>query len=252
MTKTRASPPRPNARAALTLVEMLAAIAVVAVLLAILSASMGRARGAASRASAASLLRSHAEVFALYTTDHRDALPCFLGVGNLSGSITAAGTTYTGFSYFDTHRAWHLGLLDDYYAGAMDPKVFSVGPREERAWPWYTDILYPCAFIADPAYWRDTTRAGPRQYRATYLHEIVSPSLKAFLVAPKVDQAPSTGAPALVALSDASVSTPKREKLENGYDLGDGYLFRPAGAVHFNDSPPLLHTIDGVRGRDFR
>ena len=36
----------------------------------------------------------------------------------------------------------------------------------------------------------------------------------------------------------------------SGYDRGDGFQFASQGAVHYTDSPPLLHTLDGVAGRD--
>lgn len=242
----------------MTLIEVLLAIAVVGVLISVLLPAFSAIRTAARDSVSLSNLRSSAQVFMTYTTDHKDYWPRFTEPGS-ENQIKGAGVTLSNLRYFDAYQFWHVALVDQYYAGslirneALYPPGFS---KQGEMWPLASGYHYPCSFIAEPAYWRRETRTGRDQMRATQVSAVLFPSQKALLVEswPFTERVlePSDNARValLFAATDASADSASWRERNPGVESGDGMLFQRDGAVHFNDYPPFLHTLDGVRGRD--
>lgn len=164
-------------------------------------------------------------------------------------------------------RSWHLFMALPYYNLAWNSKVFRPpGIPEgdellETGWPIYTSYAMPCVFFADPAFWNVYTRTTARtQFRGTRSGEVSFPTVKMLVVetwAPSGRGGATTGealakGPNSAAFCDASARSIPRSQRLSGYDKGDGDEFIDDGAIHFADAPPLLHTYDGIRGRDIR
>jgi hypothetical protein len=97
------------------------------------------------------------------------------------------------------------------------------------------------------------TRTGADQFAATAQHAVLYPSRKSLVVQTWEADAPGRRRPTVsvrMAMVDGSASAVAVEHVRSGYERGDGFQMMPDGAVHFVDTPPALHTLDGVRGRD--
>lgn len=248
---------------AFSLIELLVVLLVVAVLIAVLLPTISAVRSRADIARSLSNLRTHTIAFAAYNADHAGLYPRFIPIGwqHVLTISDEPSFNLPIVHYFDTHRLWHHALAPLYYNDSFHAEIFRARPPAQDAAefsPVYTAYAYPCTFIAAPAFWRNETRRfGPMQLRPTRASDVVFPADKSLIVEtwPYIrDAATEPGSASHgrlpVATADASATTIARIDIINGYDRGDGYLFRDFGAVHFADNPPLLHTIDGVRGRD--
>ncbi len=244
-------------RRGMTLIETLVVIAVVSVLMGVLIVGLRQVRERGRDAVVSSDLRTHAQVMNSYPVDHRGAYPHFTERGLFSYELTGGGMS-TVVSYFDAHRTWHIALADGYYdSNAMSDVFFPPEYRVEGGyWPMFTGYSYPCVFITGHEYWNVTTRIGPEQWRETRAAEVSYPAAKALVVdtwtyAGRVSDVGDLLREKLsVGFCDGSARRVDVRERYNGYERGDGYIFRDDGTVHFIDSPPMLHTIDGVRGRD--
>lgn len=248
-------------RRGLSLLEVLVVLAVLVVLLAIAVGVLSSARDHSRRATTLSNLRTHAHSIAAYSGEYSDCFPYFTLPGFASTTLTSGSMSIT-VSFFDAHHTWHLALADSYYGGNPFSKVF-VSPRyfehEGGTWPLYTPYHYACAFIADPRYWSPTTRRGPDQFTSTQFSQVLYPSAKSLVIeswpfmhdiseSGGRSRSASRGLP--VVFTDGAARIISGSGWLNGYEKGDGYEFVSDGAIHYNDMPPLLHTIDGIRGRD--
>lgn len=244
-------------RRGFTLVEVLVTIVIITTVLALAVGLLAKMRSQSRSLASMSNLRSHAQILTMYTDDARGVFPYFTKTGMFSQVLEGGGVTTPPISYFDAHRTWHVALADDYYSGnARSRQFFSPRYRENSAyWPIYTSYHYPCTFIADPAYFDERTRTGPAQYRPVNMAQVQFPSAKTVLVetwhpptAQDGRQVQQQGYAS--AFVDGSVHDVSWRERRSGYQKGDGWLFLPFGAVHFTDSPPMLHTIGGASGRD--
>lgn len=254
----------PRARTAFTLLETVLSVMLVAVLIALLAPSLGRVRSAASDTVSLSRLRSHAATFAMYTADAMDAWPYFTDPSATYSVVRNPdrGAAYE-ISYFNAHRYWNVALASAYFDGEHVSEVFT-SPHDPGFYatrgPYvFTTYFYGCAFIARPAFWNESTRTGPRQWRPTRSHEVTFPSSKALLFSAfpwysrfsrgADDRLEPTGATpaALVATTDGRAGAFAMSQLGPQYPGADGPFH---GAVHFHAFDPTLHTIDGVNGRD--
>lgn len=242
------------ARPGFTLIEVVAVVAITGILLAVTVPALHGARGRARRTASLAYLRSHAQIFAKYNGDHRDAMPQFLDPRRPSSTVrnTATGFELTTY-YFMSHATWNIGLADPYYDGNHLDRTFTppeTPPDLGGGWPVLTGYFYSCAFSADPAYWNPRTRTGPAQWRGTRSHEIAFPSAKGLLWGSNPPPAQSgDGALLRAAFSDASARLIKLDSLGPMYQGADGGW---PGAIHGVGPPPFMHTLDGARGRDVR
>ncbi len=235
-----------------TVTELIAVIVILAMVLAIilpvLSSVQSRARGVVGEAN----LRTHAQVLSMYAGDNAGWMPYFGEPGPDPIGYEFENEAFFPVMFFDTHRFWHLWLSDEYYDQSSLADVF-------RA-PWQageTEIdsayLYPCVYLASPAYWRAETRMfGDSQLRGTRLDQVRLPSQKSLVVLPppNVPSADSAGRRISFAKADGSVAGVSLMMASRGYPRGDGASHQKWGAVHPIDTPPMMHTIGGVHGVD--
>lgn len=243
-----------------SLVEALVSIVIVAVLVGILFPVLRQVTAIRREIRALANLRSNAQIFTQYTSDWQERWPLFTQPGEMNTVLEGAGLKMT-VSYFDAHSTWPVALADLYFDGGLEGSQAMYPPGYEPAIgatlnPLRSAYHYPCAFIADPAYWSSQTRSGRSQFRGTTVSEVRYPAEKSLLIEswPFVDlvetPADQRRFQLPLATTDGSALAADVTMREPGQESGDGYQFRADGAVHFSDFPPLLHTINGVRGRD--
>lgn len=227
--------------AGFTLVELLLVIALIGVLASFLVPTLTRARSLASLTGLTSRLGSHAKVLIAYTQDHRDFMPAFTDP-KATYSLVYVDETPIKLGYFDTYWSWHIALAErTFHTTHHDPAFYETRPEFSPV----TSIWYSSSFAAEPAFWRDTTRTGPNQWRATKLSEVQFPSQKAVLFANEAWRQ-SRGKIAPLGFMDASAEGVPEASLKGGYPSGTGDWPGSglAGPV------PGMVTIDGVHGRD--
>lgn len=241
-------------RAGFTIIEVLVAVAVIAVLLAVSTVSLRQARGAARLAASLANIQSNAQVFHLYSSDFSDVFPYFThGFGN-GATLVGGGIALGGVRYFDAHHTWPIALADGYFNGNATLKVFRT-PRVADGLPLVlmeSDYLYGCVFIASAGFWNPSTRTGPSQFGATRLSEVVYPDSKALLSEDPSRLPISESSLLVTSFCDGAARPTPRVQWRSGYERGDGPQFMAEGAVYFSAPPWPLHTVDGVRGRDVR
>lgn len=246
-------------RFGLTLLETLVAIVVVSILLGLLVVGLRQVRERGKDAVVSSDLRTHTQVISSHAIDNDGRFPHFTNHGLFNTQLSGGGIN-TVVSYFDAHKTWHIALAEAYYDSNAQSEVFFPPSyqNENGYWPIFTGYSYPCVFITGHEFWNPKTRIGPEQWRATRAAEVSSPAHKSLVVdnwtyATRVqDEGDLLREKLSVGFCDGSVRAVAWNERMNGYERGDGYIFRNDGAVHFIDAPPLLHTLDGVRGRDVR
>lgn len=258
-----AQPSRPNAPA-FTLIEVLLAIVIVGLLLALTIPQIAAIRMQATQTAALALIRGHGQVFHLYSQDYKDQWPYFISPTQPQTLVRGGGED-ANLSYWDAYAFWPLALADGYYQGQAYHPSFGF-PGGEPPSP-LTPFRYACAFLAHPEFWNPSTRTGPTQWAPTHSADVLFPSLKLLLIdeyegrrdphatppPPDPDlppQPPFKGRIALpervIALVDGGAISRRVQTLNGGYPRGDGWWSQPI--LHSGPSP--LHTIDGVRGRD--
>jgi prepilin-type N-terminal cleavage/methylation domain-containing protein len=243
-------------RRGFTLVEVLLAIGLSALLLVLLLPSLSNMRQRSRQLASMANLRSHGTVLAAYAADWREAFPHF----------TRPGATFTVIRcevrdvaikivYFESHGRWNYALADAYYEGDFDHPSFY--PPEvtrataARAGP--TGYFYGCAFIAHPEFWDPLRRRGVNQLRTTRSADVSLPSQKSLLVTDTLLSAGSAGYRPRrytgILFVDGSAKELAVRDIRGGVQDGDGFV---PGWMHVSDHPEGMHTIDGVRGRDIR
>ncbi len=241
------------ARRAFSLLELLVVVLIVAGLVAILAPSLGSARGAALRTKTLSHLHSMGGALASYTHDYREGWP--LMFDPLATSWVVRDTLRERASettiYFAQHTLW-IYLIGPYaFSGEVyNPVMF---PAEDPPTVSRTPLVYPCVFVADPAYWKPETREGRGQWRGTRVGEVVHPSAKVLLssahaTAQIVDVRSAGDVRVPCLLAEGSARAPQLSEFKPGMSSGDGPWV--PGAIHNYDDGIGWHTIDGVRGRD--
>lgn len=244
---------------ALTLLECLLAIMIVAMLIALagpwFSAARNRSRDLVSLAN----LRSHAGTFGAYAADYREHFPYFT---DPHATYSVVRVPSRGIAirtpYFVAHAVWNIALAEQYYDGEYRHASFFY-PGLAGGWPGddkastFTDYYYGCVFLAAAAYWNSTTRTGPEQWGPTAHPQVLYPGQKAVLIevypwlaGGAAGEGDGTG----VGFVDGSARRLRKASFGPGYPRGDG-PYRPA-SIHLGPWPQTLHTLDGVRGRDVR
>lgn len=233
------SPDR-TVRFGITLIEVAVATVIIAVLVAITLPALRYARESARDAGLKADLRSAADAFTAYSADHAGLLPHFQPPREFDGDHWGVWPPY-----FDMHRFWPL-FVGPYLGLKVDDPVFRPEPDDV----WASKILMPCAFLADPAFWiRERRTFGPGQLVPAKLDRTSFPSDKTIAVYWPAG-GPETARPGVAAaFVDGSAATVAPKRRVAGYPRGDGATHQPY-ASHFGDSPPMLHTLKGVLGRD--
>ncbi len=244
----------------LTLIELAIAIAIVVLLVVLLSPSLADMRRLAMRSKTLSLLRSHGATFSAYTSDYADSFPYYVDARATCSVVRcrSAGVAVR-VAYFEQMWAWPVALGDQYFAGQLGPNVFQPAEAPSLAFTFpvttFSNFFYPCTFVTRPEYWNAFTRqTAPSQWAATRGADVLFPSKKSLLFAnyPWLsDIEERRSAPTcLGAFADGHAADVRPADLEPPHPTGDGPYFDQG--AHPSPQPPLLHTEDGLRGRDVR
>lgn len=248
---------RTTDRAAFTLIESLLVIVLIGILASMLIPTLSRVRYAAWGAASLSNLRSHGQIFGLYTDDFREIFPYFTDptVGVLS--IVRGGNLAIAVNYFAAHTMWSIALADQFYDGDPQQDSFFPGRFKELGWDGqgrgaYSPYYYGCSFIARPEYWNTSTRTGPSQWGPTRTSDVTFTDSKVLIYETYSDGyydlvEPGWNMPPASTFVDGSVRRYKQSAYALGYPRGDGPWH---DGNHHIAIPHPLHTIDGVRGRD--
>lgn len=234
-----------------TLIEVLVVVALVGLLIGLLAPSIGGVKDKARVANTLANLRSHASIFTAYSGDFRDTMPAATYPTGLSIIRCPSQGIAVKAKYFDMARLWQIALADGYYNGdpssmsfrsPLNPYSKGVGRLIE------TDYWYACSFLASPEFYNETTRALlPQQLRAVRLGEVVFPGAKSLLAEYALSWGPPGAAWTAYTDGHADESTVVTELTHKSGDGAQSYDYNG----HFPaDSYPLLHTENGVRGRD--
>lgn len=251
-THGQATPSSPRgATAGFTLIETLLVVALVATLVATLLPSLTDIRTNARCSRSLATARSHGAVFAAYCNDYRGSWP-YVTDPHSHYTILRADDIAVPVVYFQAVNRWNVGLARSYYDGVAVHRVFSFPSQPPTSFTIYN---YSQAMLADPAYWNETTRTGPAQWRATNDHEVTFPGAKALLVdwysghLRRREGSFTTGSPIGIAFCDGSARQTPLHEILPGYRQFTGWDWH---GTYNSVLSRGMHTINGVRGRDVR
>ncbi|MBX3321536.1 MAG: hypothetical protein KF757_00960 [Phycisphaeraceae bacterium] len=231
-----------------TIVEVVIVIVIVGLLVSLLVPGLHYGRSHALASVTLANLRSHTQVFFVYAGDYQDSLP-FLAVASVEPTHHSAGGYSTEMLVFTQYASWPIAMAGEYYGGNVHSASFhppgsnEVGPISEY---WYSQ-----SFVADPKFWmREYREYSTTQLRAVMIHEVVFPSSKGLFI--ERDPALESwrthhNAPGKLnfSLVDGAAKSSPASDLQRAYPGGcSGFLLGPIIGL------PVLHTVDGVRGRD--
>lgn len=235
-------------RHAMTLIEVLAAVAIVGVLLGLLVPALASVREGAVEAKSLRNLRTHAQAATLYAGDFRDFAP-FFADPDATWSIVRGGGLTLEFEFFESSEVWVVALVDDYYQlGLTQNWSVFVYPGGDSA-----IYQYSPSFIARPEFWNMRTR-GAGQLGPNRLSDVSFPSDKAVFV----EWHPKSGLPIWggrgvaidarwgMAMVDGSARRISTDRLAKPVEAGEGSAY----GARFSIGVCGMHTVDGVRGRD--
>jgi len=230
-----------------TLVEVLLVVLLVGILVGLTAPALSRAKFSARRAASLSNLQSHVRVFASYLNDSRDVYP-YLTDPSATFSVLRCGDLAVPVVYFEAAAFWNIGVADAYYNGDCHSAAFN--PPGLPGLPG-TLYYYSSSFLSAPEFWNPQTRIGPAQWRAVRAGEVIFPSLKGVLwnraAFPGVSVGTYRTDLAEAAMVDGSALAASPSTFLPGYRNGEG----PYPGTHQSGyGLPVLHTVDGVRGRD--
>ncbi len=255
----RGTPGRPHAaNRAFTLMEMLVACAMVAVLIAMTLPILQRIRFSSRESRNLANLRTHTQLFTAYSAAHRDSFPAFMDTRKPLTTLTTESGIIATFPYFNAATAWNIAMADELYDGRWDSPAFttpySPGPASMSQYQW------SCSFLADPMFYSVARKSLPLQLRAIRSDEVLFPSAKVILSAqrPFATRFAASGASptdhAHVSMVDGhALSVVVNETMPSVHG-GDGY-YPDWGSFSSEHIPGIFagtHTPDGVRGRDIR
>lgn len=239
-----------------TLLEILIAIAIVALLVTLLLPSFGRIRLAANDARSKHNLHQHLVAFSAYSTDWKDFFPAFTYPGPSLTVLRVPGMTIS-IPYFAHKNTWNLPLASLYYEGnCLSESFYAPGVLESGlargVHPVFTSYLYTSTCLASHGFWNSTTREGPSQWRAIKTVDVRDPVRKGILIGPSSDEdSPFTAVEVEeherpIGFADGHARSYPRSKLTAPYPGGEGIWPGTTWGI----GQPVIHTIDGVRGRD--
>ncbi|TVQ61449.1 MAG: type II secretion system protein [Phycisphaerales bacterium] len=245
--------------AGLTAIELVIAITVLAILIALSIPAIGHFRESARDAQSISNLRQHAGVFASYTASHDDQWPLLIPPSQETIDLGGPEPRH----YFEQFWLWHVFMArDDYDTNSWNQVFFD--PRSNET--GHTDYHYSQAFVADPLFWNPSTRLDRAQRRSTRVSEVRHPAAKSLLLHQPLDQEleqvhPQAGpiyrmTPSpwvFMAAADGSAQRTHAWRIARGYFSPNGVIPRENTDIRLTfvgQAAPGTWTLDGVRGRD--
>lgn len=240
-------------RKGMTLLETLTVIAIVALLIAGTLPQLRLVRNKAEQIASLSNLRQHVQVFEAYAADYSGFYPWFTDP-NATWTILRSGNFRLRVAYFDAAFTWNIALASGYYDGNfVSPMFASPTSIRTRGQPLLADYQYSPTFITDWRFWNAETRTtGRSQWRAVRTTEVSSPSKKGLLVS-NYSVFPLYNEPVdpEIGFVDGSAHAVPQGALTppypNGLGRHDGIRII-GGGFRF----PVMHTPDGVHGRDIQ
>jgi type II secretory pathway pseudopilin PulG len=248
---------------AFTLIETIVVVMLVALLMALLAPNLAQVREGGQATKTLANLRSHAATATAYAGDFKDLAPYATTPNAISIIRCFSRQIAVKANYFDMAYRWHIAMGDGYYNGDPYSKSFaspfnplnSGGPGGGSLG---TDYWYSCTFLASPEFYNEQSALGPPvQLRAVKISEVTFPSKKTiFAEFLRPDRLPrpvpqaGEGQRIPASFGDGHAQWGEvRTKLT--HRTGDGNAARWTHGGHFPATPYLLlHTQDGVRGRD--
>tara|TARA_R110000782_G_scaffold45706_12_gene101386 strand:- start:3693 stop:4436 length:744 start_codon:yes stop_codon:yes gene_type:complete len=242
-----------RSRNAFTIVEVLVAVAIIAVIMSLIAPSISAARRSGIDVASLANLRTHAQVATLYAGDYRDFAP-FIADPDATQSVIRGGGTTVIIEYFDSGWAWAFALTDEYYGvglqSALTEQEWGVFAIPRSMGPTYR---YSPNFVTRPAFWNEHTRAAG-QLGPTRLGDVRSPDAKAIFIEWDLERSlpwwtqDTIGHPHRFGFGfvDGSARRPDPGTLVRPYPRGEG----TAHGAQFSLGIVGLHTVDGVLGRD--
>lgn len=231
---------------AFTLLEMLFALAVVAVLLSLTLWGLSVAKAQSRHVVLSTRLRTHVQAFLTYASDSRGIWP-LLADPRVPEAVFADGETSIRGEYFDATNLWSVPLGPMLYSATWKHEVFTdpfdPSPNALRYW-------YSGAFLASPAFFNPRTREGPSQWGRTGVADVLYPDRKALICFVKVGSGEQRAPGTHWGMVDGSAVLVRSTEAIAGYRSGVGAW--PGAGWLSSVGPTGMVTIDGVRGRDRR
>lgn len=231
-----------------TLLELLIVLSVVSLLISLLWPGLGKLRDNACQTASLSNLRMHGMNMTAYTADYNETYLQFIDPDATYGVIRW-NQFRKRILYFEQTLYWNFGMRDYYGGNPFDQSMFIpcyrptnrdfiAGPEDGP-----NQYYYSATFLADPRYWRMTTREGRHQWRAIRTSEVRAPSNKGIFIAGNPFPVYRVGKSPIAFVDGHADAVPVSSLTRpvvrgNGQYSGGGF--------------PVLHTPDGVRGMDVK
>lgn len=242
-------------RRGFTLIEMILCIALVGLLLMLSLPALSSVRQGARTVQRLADLRTHAAMTASYGGDYQDAFPC---IADPSATHTILQTPIGPYlmGYFDARFAWWMGVYDPYYGGDFNSVSFFAPRRHSpgRGEPYW----YALGCVARPEFWNLATRTPLGQTAVVRTAEVLFPSNKgvfinwhsAFAGTPDFSGQTLAAVPIEAAFCDSSAKVVASRDFIPPVPSGEGPMGSPYARLSVGI--PVVHTVDGVRGRDIK
>jgi prepilin-type N-terminal cleavage/methylation domain-containing protein len=247
---------RAHAYRGFSLIEVCVVIAIVAVLLAILVPTLGRSRQKSREVLNFANLRTHAAVATTYGVDFKDHYPYFVPPDPGVVTVTDQNGVPQEVKYFDQRTEWPL-FMTAWYPGGSKSGVFA-SPLIKGS-PGRFGYLSPCVFRVDPArYGRKRVPPLPALLRATGAGEVQFPAAKSLVLTGDAPHRAVAWAgrwrdgPDPTAFVDGHAEAVEADRIgQSARSDGDRSLWQSACPMA-DPFGAMMHTVDGVRGRDLK
>lgn len=242
-------PDRSGARphAGFTIIELLILIAMIALVVSLTLPSLARVRVEAQQVKSLANLRTHAMTHSAYAGENEDSL-LYVSDPLATSTILRGGGFTEAIPYFGLFATWSIALSDSYYGGSAIHESFGVPWKPLN--PPFTNYLYGDCFIARPEYWNAyTRRTDTTQLRRTLLSEIQFPSAKG-LIFERGWVVGNQGAFEISRDSRIALTDGSARELWYGEFLPAYFRGSPLSNGGWGWGIPVMHTVDGVHGRD--
>lgn len=230
-----------------TLFETILTVALIGILLSLFAAPLGDVRRRTRVTTSLAEIRHHAAVFMAYAVERRGEFPHYVDPDADFTILRWSGNAYPT-RYFQAQTNWPIAMLGHYDTEFPFHDQFRSDINADFTY------YYPHVFLAAPDHWRSTDHTGSDQWRATYMREVRHPSGKGILFdysgwnAQDGRTTPLRvgGKASPVAFVDGSARAYRLTELNPaagfpGADFAEEWAALPT---------PVMHTLDGVAGRD--
>lgn len=241
-------------RRGFTLVELILVLVLILLLVSMLLPALGGVRRSAYRLDALSDLRANVQGLHAYANDYDDQWP-FLTDPDATYTVFRHPTGRAGpIVFFGVMEMWHWPLLGDVFPESARESFVAAGHRYSsgnRPMGVFSSYTYSATMYSRPEFWNLETRTGPSQWRPVRVSDVRFPSQKGALYFDEFDfKREADGAWVRthrpVGLCDGSAASPRYDDISRPYPKGEGHWWGSFNGFGIR----VMHTIDGVHGRD--